>query len=250
MVSAHDSKSCLVRGVGSSPTSGTKIMANTKVKTKALNWTPNLAYIVGLLTTDGCLSNNGRHIIMRSSDIEQLKTFNKCLNINNKIGETRSPDGTISHRVQFGDVIFYQWLMSIGLMPNKSKMLNEIKVPDELFIDFLRGHLDGDGSVTSYTDRYNTDKNPKYIYQRLITRFISVSKKHIIWLHKKILLNTRISGRIHTYKSRIPNRSIMYTIKFMKKNSLKLLPLIYYSEDLPTLSRKRKIYEDFVKDKK
>jgi hypothetical protein len=250
MVSAHDSKSCLVRGVGSSPTSGTKFMANKKVKTKALKWTSNLAYVVGLLTTDGCLSNNGRHIIMRSSETQLLKTFKVCLNINNKIGKTISRDGIISHRVQFGDVDFYRWLMSIGLMPNKSKILNEIKVPDEFFIDFLRGHMDGDGSITSYTDKYNTQKNPKYIYQRLITRFISVSKKHIIWLHKKILLNTGILGRIHAYQSKIPNSSIMYTIKFMKKDSLKLLPLIYYSKNLPTLSRKRKVYEDFVKNNK
>jgi len=222
-------------------------MANKKVKIKALDWTPNLAYVVGLLTTDGCLSNNGRHIIMRSSEIEMLKTFNKCLNINNKIGKTNN-NGVISHRVQFGDVTFYQWLLSIGLMPNKSKILNEIKVPDEFFINFLRGHLDGDGSVTSYTDRYNTNKNPKYVYQRLIVRFISVSKKHIVWLHKKILLNTGISGRIHAYKSKIPNSSTMYTIKFMKKKSLRLLPLIYYANNLPTLSRKREVYEDFIKN--
>ena len=154
MVDAHDSKSCEETHVGSSPTSGTTTMANTKVKTKALNWTPNLAYVVGLLTTDGCLSNNGRHIIMRSSEIEQLKTFNQCLGINNKIGDTTSPDEVISHRVQFGDVDFYKWLMSIGLMPNKSKILGEIKVPDEFFIDFLRGHLDGDGSITTFLDKY------------------------------------------------------------------------------------------------
>jgi hypothetical protein len=34
-------------------------------------WKPNLAYIIGLLTTDGNLSKDGRHICMRSSDSEK-----------------------------------------------------------------------------------------------------------------------------------------------------------------------------------
>lgn len=212
------------------------------------SWTPNLAYIVGLLATDGCLSSNGRHIIMRSSDIEQLNTFKKCLGIKNKIGDTFSPNGTVSHRVQFGNVSLYRWLINIGLSPNKSKTIGEIKVPDKFFIDFLRGHLDGDGSVTTYFDKYNTYKNPKYVYERLFVRFISASKKHITWLHKKIMVNSGISGKIHQYKSKILNRSVMYTIKFMKNDSLKLLPLIYYSKDIPTLSRKRVIYEEFIKN--
>ncbi|MFA5934636.1 MAG: hypothetical protein WC827_02005 [Candidatus Paceibacterota bacterium] len=223
-------------------------MAGIKIQTKALKWTPDLAYIVGLLTTDGCLSPDKRHIIMTSSDIEQLENFKKCLKIKNKIGITKNYKGIISHRVQFGDIVFYKWLVSIGLMSNKSKILGEIKIPDKFFIDFLRGHLDGDGSITTYLDKYNTRKNIKYIYKRLFVRFISVSRPHIEWLSNKIYENTKILGRIHTTKSKIDNRSDLYTIKFMKKKSLELLPKIYYSKKLPTLSRKREIYENFTKN--
>ena len=184
---------------------------------------------------------------MRSLEIEQLKTFKKCLKIKNIIGKNNNK-GIISYRVQFGDVVFYKWILSISLMPNKSKILEKIKIPDEFFIDFLRGHLDGDGSITTYFDKYNTYKNKKYIYRRLFVRFISASKKHMAWLHKKIRLNTGILGKEHVYESKIPNRADIHTIKFMKKASLKLLPLIYYSKSIPTLSRKRKIYEDFIKD--
>ena len=76
--------------VGSNPTAPTTQMPQKKLPPKEFIWTPNLAYIVGLLATDGCLSNDGRHIIMRSSDVDLLKTFKKCLGINNKIGETRN----------------------------------------------------------------------------------------------------------------------------------------------------------------
>ena len=37
-----------------------------------MKWTSELAYAVGLLTTDGSLSKDGRHIDLTSKDVEQL----------------------------------------------------------------------------------------------------------------------------------------------------------------------------------
>jgi hypothetical protein len=48
-------------------------------------------------------------------------------------------------------------------------------VPDEYFVDFLRSCIDGDGSITTYTDRYNTFKNPQYVYARLYVSLVSAS---------------------------------------------------------------------------
>jgi hypothetical protein len=70
-----------------------------------------------------------------------------CLKIKNKIGtKVGGYNGTQSFRVQFGDVTFYNFLLTIGLMPHKSKILTSIAVPKEYFFDFLRGHFDGDGT--------------------------------------------------------------------------------------------------------
>jgi len=44
---------------------------------------PVLAYIVGLITTDGSLSKDKRHIIFTSSDLQLIKTFRKCLGLEN-----------------------------------------------------------------------------------------------------------------------------------------------------------------------
>lgn len=146
--------------VGSSPTMPIKYMFKPKSTTKSFQWTPDLSYIVGLLTTDGCLSNDRRHIIMRSSDIQLLETFKKCLKINNKIGITQN--GNIrSYRVQYGDVQFYNWLLGIGLYPAKTYTLGKIFIPPRYFRDFLRGHLDGDGSIITYQDNYNSYKGKK-----------------------------------------------------------------------------------------
>jgi hypothetical protein len=50
-------------------------MSRHKLPDKNFDWSAELAYIIGLLTTDGNLSNDGRHIIMRSSDLQLLNTF-------------------------------------------------------------------------------------------------------------------------------------------------------------------------------
>jgi hypothetical protein len=209
-------------------------------------WTKEVAYAVGLITTDGNLSPDKRHISITSRDKKLLYTFRKCLNITNRI--TKNIHGSYSkeccYRIQFGSVVFYRWLLSIGLMPNKSFKLKKIKIPDRFIADFLRGHIDGDGSIITYKDTYNTDKNPDYIYDRLYICFLSGSRKHIIWISEKIkkLLKITVDISISNKKVKKP----IWKLRYAKKASQKLLKFIYYRSDLPCLKRKRKIAEKFM----
>lgn len=217
---------------------------------KNFKWTRSLAYVIGLLATDGSLSKDGRHITIKSCDLQLIKTFKKCLSLSNKISVVKNNGfgHRVSYVIQFGNVQFYRWLLKIGLFPAKTYTINKINVPDKYFSDFLRGHLDGDGSIWTYKDRYNTFKNPKYIYVRLWTRFISVSENHIKWLQIKISELFGIKG--HLWKQRIfqPHQTVaMWDLKFAKKDSLKLLSLIYHSPNVPCLKRKRKIADKFLK---
>jgi len=122
-------------------------------------WSPALAYAVGLIATDGNLSPDGRHLSIPSKDLDLLESLRGCLGLTNSIGRHSSARGHI-HRLQWGDRLFYDWLQSIGLTPAKSLTLGPLAVPDEYFVDFFRGCIDGDGSITTYVDRYNTFKKP------------------------------------------------------------------------------------------
>lgn len=194
-----------------------------------IEWSSEFAYAIGLLTTDGNLSDNGRQFDMTSSDIEQIENFKKCLHIKNKIGLKHSGStNKKSWRVQFGDIVFYKFLLGIGLMPNKSKLLKELQIPSKYFFDFLRGHFDGDGTFYSYWD-------PRWKSSFMFyTEFISASKEHIFWIQKKIFSFLRIKG--HITKS-ISNSA--YQLKYAKSESLKLLPKLYYNTRVVCLSRKR-----------
>jgi len=220
-----------------------------KLPDKNFEWTSKLAYTVGLITTDGSLSINKRNIDFTSKDKELVELLQNCLCLNNKIGRKASKSHTKKkyYRIQFGNVVFYRWLQRIGLTHNKTKSIGELKIPDKYFQDFLRGHLDGDGDITTYLDYYNTFKNQKYVYTRLYTRFRSASKNHIQWLREKIIKLLGIKGSLWECKpSRADQTTSMWEVKFAKKNSIELLSWLYYSPNVPCLKRKREIAEKFM----
>ena len=206
-----------------------------KPRGKPIKWSPEVAYAVGLITTDGCLSNDGRHIIMNSSDIPQLKTFKSCLNLSNKISE-RKNDGWAkkpAYRVQFGNIILYKWLLNIGLMPNKTKRIGILKIPNKYFFDFLRGHIDGDGYIKKYQDPVYPNS------QRLYTHFFSASLEHLKWVQNKLKHLLDIEGYFQKFKGE-------FGLTFAKRESLKLLSKIYPNPNVPCLKRKYKIIQSLI----
>lgn len=223
-------------------------MPKTKLPEKTFPWTSELAYIIGLLTTDGNLSKDGRHINMRSSDKDLIQTFKSCLQLKNKISKScdkRFPQKP-SYLVQFGNVQFYNWLTTIGLTPFKTYTIGTIKIPDMFFRDFLRGHFDGDGTIFTYKDRYNKYRGRTYTNTRIFTKFISASKNHITWLHRKITEIANINGALICNVPTRPNRVPMWEIKFAKRESLKLLRWLYYQPKLPCLKRKMILAKQFL----
>lgn len=193
-------------------------------------WSENFAYAIGLIVTDGCLSKDERHISFVSKDLDLINTFQFALGIQLNIGKTNS--GSVQekryHRVQIGDVTFYRFLRSIGLMSNKTKIINEVQIPDAYFPDFLRGRFDGDGSFYSYFDpRWKSS----YMYY---TVFNSASPKHITWLREKIYQRSHIKGHV----TKTIKHSCL-SLKYAKTESNILLSAMYYQKGLPCLERKR-----------
>jgi len=213
-------------------------------------WNSNIAYAVGLLTTDGNLSNDKRHICLTSTDKQLLHTFLRCLNIKNRI--CINPPGSYSrkvcYRISFCNIRFYRWLLKIGLTPNKTFSLTSLKIPKKYFFDFLRGHLDGDGSIIHYVDKYNKYKGKTYVYDRLYITFRSASLAHIKWLRQFIRKMLNMKGSLSGWKDKKSDtKKILWYLRFYKNDSLILLKYLYYTVDLPCLSRKRKVAENYLR---
>lgn len=190
-------------------------------------WNPELAYAVGLIATDGCLAKYSALIDMTSKDREQLENYRRCLNISAPISKKRSGAGNEYLRVQFKNMLFYDFLVSIGLTPAKSKTLGPLKIPDKFFFDFLRGVFDGDGCTYSYFDpRWRSS----FMFYSCVA---SSSPNFIMWLQTNIAKKLSIHGHITI----TPRKH--YQLRYAKTESLKLLKKMYARPGCICLSRKR-----------
>lgn len=183
-----------------------------------LEWSSNFAYAIGLIASDGCLYDDGRHVCLVSKDREQIDNFQKALSIDENVA---------SSRVQFSDVLFWQFLNSIGLTPNKSKTITRVDIPDLYFFDFVRGLFDGDGSIHSYYDK--RWKNSFMFY----LSFTSASKVFIDWLQTEMGVRLNIKGCVTNSEG-----ASWYQLKYAKKET-QILVSNMYKEDSICLSRKK-----------
>ena len=90
--------------------------------------------------------------------------------------------GLVYSKLQWRDRRLYSWFTDIGLTPAKSLTLGSLKIPDEHLADFIRGCIDGDGSIVVYTDRYHATKKERYVYERLYVSLVSASHAFIDWV--------------------------------------------------------------------
>lgn len=134
--------------------------------------------------------------------------------------------------------------MTIGLMPRKNLRLGALSVPDAWFRDFLRGCIDGDGSIAVYTDRYHVPKNERYVYERLYVSLVSASRPFIEWIRDTAMRLRGIRGSV-TVRIRA-GCSPVWCLKYGKRESLDLIRWMYYAPDVPSLARKRARAERFL----
>ncbi|MBI5456269.1 hypothetical protein HY969_00870 [Candidatus Kaiserbacteria bacterium] len=202
-------------------------------------WSSNLAYAVGLLATDGCMSPRVHLIDLTSKDLEQLENFCKCIGVQLNIGRKSSGFGEKNIlRVQMKNVFFYNFLLSIGLTPAKSRTLGPLKVPKKYFFDFLRGVFDGDGCTYSYWDpRWRSS----FMYYLC---FASASTLFVTWIRKEIQARLGVTGHVTS----ATKKNTYYNLKYAKHDSLKILRKMYSTSPSPIyLSRKRLKIEQMLR---
>jgi hypothetical protein len=122
--------------------------------------TEEKAYWLGFLYADGYISSatNIIELCLKAEDKEHIQKFKSFLNHVNKIGEKNiklNEENYKAYRISFNDKIMKQDLINKGCTPNKSLTLTfpkENQVPNYLIRHFVRGYIDGDGSLI-YTNK-------------------------------------------------------------------------------------------------
>lgn len=200
-----------------------------------ISWNNDFAYGLGLFTADGRLSQDGRHLDFTSKEIEQIENFKCAWNLDNKISQKRS--GYLPNkkyfRVQFSKVTLYKSLLAIGLSPRKSLSIKQLIIPDKYFSDFLRGYLDGDGSISF-------NRHPESNLQQIKLRFSSGSNEFLIWLKDRINTLSMVNGGF------ILKSKGAYQLVFCKRDAIHILTSIYKSSSI-SLTRKKERSLFFLK---
>jgi|SRR3989338_5476418 len=196
-----------------------------------ITWSSNFAYAIGLIASDGNLSPSGRHINFTSKDKEQAENYLKALSILCSIGKKANNGGGKRKYfvIQFGDVLFYRFLQTIGIHPAKSKTLGKIQISAKYFFDFLRGVFDGDGYSHSYWDKRWKSSFMYYV------GFVSASAEYIRWLQSELRTRLGVTGHI----TKGGAQSTCQQLKYAKKEGSLILKSMYYSKKVLCLSRKR-----------
>mgnify|MGYP003488273913 FL=1 len=197
--------------------------------------TPNMAYILGLLASDGNISKNenGIFIELEKTDLPLLEDIEKIT------GNTRPikfyvhdhHNGTVTEAAKFQawSAEWKQDLAVYGITPEKTFSLTPpMRLKKELYIYYLKGYFDGDGSFSVKTAA-ETDG---------MISFIGTSKEVVEWM-RDVLVNQYgiMTGKIQIRTLQSGHK--FYHFCIYSHDSIRWLYHLWY-DDPSVLSMQRK----------
>ncbi len=176
------------------------------------SWSPEMAYVLGLIITDGCISGAGT-ISLCLNDRELLEKVKKVMGSEHKIIASKHQKNL--YIFHFARENMVKDLEKLCIVPRKSLIVKFPEVPEVYLPDFIRGVFDGDGSV------FYDKRRPEF---PLRSKFVSSSEIFIEVL-QGILEDLGMPKRT-IYKQKTKN-GWSYMFIYAHKDSLKLFNILY-----------------------
>ncbi len=112
---------------------------------------PNKAYLLGLLYSDGTMYKNRKQVRLKLTDVDLLETVNKFLNYDKPLlyYKRAQPQHKDFAQIIICNEKIYDDLINLGCIRNKSynKTFPEFMKTNPFLFDFIRGYFDGNGSI-------------------------------------------------------------------------------------------------------
>lgn len=180
------------------------------------HWSNGMAYVLGLIITDGCIHKSRRGTYQVSLSMNDRSLIDKVRNLmksTHKIIPSKHQRGL--YLFNFAREKISKDLLKLGVTPNKSRTVRFPDVPDNYLRHFIRGVFDGDGCV--FLD-------PKGKRERIRTSFTSGSKDFIVKLEEKLRSLGMSKRNVYIHKA---EKNDSYLFKYSHKNSVKLFTILY-----------------------
>lgn len=189
-----------------------KYTANDKYFHK---WSNEMAYIFGFICADGNIAWDvvkGYYVLTITASAKDKNHLEKIRKIIKSTKPLLYTESTNSYRLIVNSKTMCRKLMSLGVVPKKSLILKFPKVATQYIKDFIRGYVDGDGSM-----RYFARERSPY-FELSIS---SGSKDFLIVLEHKINDMLGIRSRISK------NKNECYLLRYSCTRGLKLAEWLY-----------------------
>lgn len=223
---------------------------STKEAAKIIHWSRKLSYLLGIIASDGTLRKDRKLIKISSNDYDLLEEIRDFVYeaITGSLLKIKCNKKTMNGKIfynytyAFTSELFYNFCLDIGIIPNKSLTLGELKIPDAYFSDFLRGVIDGDGGYNIIKRNY-----PVRTIFYINTRIISGSFIFLSWLNQMVFKNLGFYGSIVLPKGNL-NTSTLFWSKDVENNEI--FKYIYSNCDIYLHRKWRKLQDikEFTND--
>lgn len=197
-------------------------------------------YLLGVFLTDGCMKKD--KVSLSSSDEDWILSIRDLICPNKPLEKERSN----CWRLNISDFRIRKWLLDNNCTPKKSLTLQFPNVPEKYLPDFLRGCVDGDGTIAH--KQYIRKNNGRKFYSthwaitcasKDFTNTVSaiLNKKNINSYILKVIPGERKNSIINGRE--ILHKNIYYNITGGHKQAYNFLKWIYYPNHCLSLERKK-----------
>ncbi len=202
-------------------------------------WSDDMAYILGLIWTDGCILDNDYcvDITQHVKDKYILEKINTLIGSNRPIRRDRN-----TSVFAINNKIIYEDLLSLGLIQRKSKTVDvPINLPSNHIPSFIRGVMDGDGSVNTKAKRMRICTASKKFADGICGMLsqLNVEQKtynmaYVLRDSHKVKKQDQVPGDIKTD---------FYVIEIIRRDSVKKLYHLMYDNQSLYLDRKKESFD-------
>lgn len=198
------------------------------------SWSPEMAYVLGLIATDGCITRTGR-ISLSMNEEGLLEKVKRVMGSEHNITPSKHQKGL--YYFHFAREKLVEDLSRLGILPRKSLNIKFPDVPADYITHFIRGIFDGDGSVM-------LSKQRKVLL--LITKFYSGSWDFIVRLESSLQGLGLPKRRIYQQKTK---NGAYYSIVYGHEDSRALFKILYKNtENKLFLERKYKRFLEGLRE--
>lgn len=202
----------------------------------------NMAWLLGFLASDGCVSKDRNQIIIHlaKNDIEILERIRKELQLENPISTGASNRGYEFCRLSWTCAQHVKDLAEYNIIPQKTyKLQPPFKLDKKYWIDYIRGYFDGDGSINiiknsngrgNGTLRWQVCSATKCILEFIMTYF--KEEYHI----PEVCIQERET-----------NGKIMYIIQYGPVATRTIYQHLYNTKSTLYLQRKKDHFDEIIK---